>query len=128
MGTEEKPRWLNALGVLICVGGIMDVYGFLSFIWDPGYLLFNSSEALGWFNFYISLPVALLSFAVAYAFFRGRRWGWSLGMVCALVGLGICAINLLGRGSDPVVWAIIMVNALMIFYLARGSVRRYFRP
>lgn len=126
-GGREKPKGLIVLGILVCAGGLMDVYGFLSLLWDPGYILFYSIEALGWFNFYISLPVALLSFAVAYAFFTGRRWGWSLGMVCALVGLGVCAINLLGRGSDPVVWAIILVNALIIFYLARGSVRRYFR-
>ena len=104
----------------------MDIQNFLWTLLDTTTLFFFSNEMVGRFNFYVSLPVGLFSLGVAYGFFKGCSWGWSLGIVSAFLGILISLINLLGRSIDPVTLTIIIINALTIYYLTRPHVKRYF--
>jgi len=104
----------------------MDLQNFFWTLRDPTTLSFFSNEVVGRFNFYLSLPVGLFSLVVAYGFFKGCSWGWSLGFISSFVGILISLINLLGRSIDPVTVAIILINALTIYYLTRPHVKQYF--
>jgi hypothetical protein len=126
MSGRPKPRGINILALLICIGGVMDLQNFIWTLMDPTTLSFHSNEAVGWFNFYISLPVGLFSLVVAYGFFSGCRWGRSLGFVSSFLGILISLINLLGRSLDTVIIAIIIINAFTIYYLTRPHVKIYF--
>jgi hypothetical protein len=126
MAVENKPKGVNILAVLICIGGVMDIQNFLSVLIDPNNLSFYSNEMIGRFNFYISLPVGLLSLIVAYGFYKGYSWGWSLGLVTALLGITISLVNLFDRTTDPIVLTIILTNAFTIYYLTRPHMKKYF--
>ena len=126
MDVENKPKGINILAVLICVGGFMDIQNFFSVLIDPNNLSFYSNEMIGCFNFYISLPVGLLSLIVAYSFYKGYRWGWSFGLFTALLGITISLVNLFDRTTDPIVLTIILINAFTIYYLTRPHVKKYF--
>ena len=129
MSGRPKPRGINILALLISIGGVMDFYNFVWTLMDPTTLSFFSNEAVARLNFYISLPVGLFSLVVAYGFFYGCRWGLSLGFVSSFLGILISLINLLGRSIDLVIVAIIIINAVTIYYLSRPYVKKYFhRP
>ena len=124
---RPKPWGITILALLIGVGGVMDLQNFLWFFIDPSNLLFSSIEVLKWFNFYISLPVGILSLIVGYAFVRGLRWGRSLGIVSSLLGILINIINLIiSRTFSPIIIIITIINAVTIYYLRRPIMKKYF--
>jgi hypothetical protein len=127
MSGRPKPWGITILALLIGVGGVMDLQNFVWFFVDPTQLVFASIEALKWFNFYVSLPVALLSFIVGYTFVKGLRWGRSLGVVLSLTGILINTINLLvSRTFSPIIVIITSINVVTIYYLRRSAVKKYF--
>ena len=127
LNVRQKPKGINILGLLRCIGGVMDIQNFLWILINPNNLLFFTSEVFGWFNFLVSLPVGLFSFIVAYGFFKGFSWGWSLGFVSSFLGIIISLINLLDRLTDPIILTIIIINAFTVYYLTRPQVKKYFR-
>jgi len=127
MNGRQKPRGVNVLALLIGIGGVMDLQNFVWFFIDPTNLLFASIEALKWFNFYISLPVGVLSLIVGYMFIKGVGWGHSLGIVTSLLGIVINIINLtISRTFSPIIVIITIINAITIYYLQRSAVKKYF--
>lgn len=131
MGRETngrpKPWRINVLALLIDVGGVMDLQNFFWFFIDPTNLLFSSIDALKWFNFFISLPVGVLSLIVGYTFVKGLSWGRSLGVVASLLGIRINIINLsISRTFSPIIVVITLINAVTIYYLRRSAVKKYF--
>jgi len=124
---RPKPRGINVLALLIGVGGVMDLQNFFWFFIDPANLLFSSIEGLKWFNFYISLPVGMLSLLVGYAFIKGLSWGRFLGVVSSMLGILINIINLtMSRIFSPIIVIITLINAVTIYYLRRSAVKHYF--
>ena len=127
MNGRQKPWGINVLALLIGIGGVMDLQNFVWFFIDPTNLLFASIESLKWFNFYISLPVGLLSLIVSYTFFKGVGWGGSLGVLSALVGILINLINLtISRTFSIIIVGITMINTVTVYYLQRSDVKTYF--
>ena len=127
MISRPKPRGIPVLALLIGVGGVMDLQNFFWFFIDPANLLFSSIEVLKWFNFYVSLPVGLLSLLVVYTFIKGLSWGRFLGAVSSMLGILINVINLtVSRIFSPIIVLITLINAVTIYYLRRSAVKHYF--
>jgi hypothetical protein len=127
MKGRQKPQGINALALLIGLGGVMDLQNFFWFFIDPNNLLFSSIEALKWFNFYISLPIGALSLIVGYMFIKGVGWGRSLGMVTSLLGIIINIINLtISRTFSLIIAIITIINLTIIYYLRKSAVKKYF--
>jgi len=124
LNARQKPKGINVLALLISIGGVMDTRNFLSLLIDPRDL--TSASVISWFNFYILLPVGLFSLVVAYGFFKGHSWGWSLGIVSSFLGIIISIVNFLGLSIDPVTLTIIIINAFTVYYLTRPHVKKYF--
>ena len=124
---RQKPWSINVFALLIGIGGVMDLLNFIWFFTDPNNLLFSSIESLKWFNFYISLPVGVLSLLVGYMFIKGVSWGRSLGVVVSLLGILINIINLtFSRTFSLIVGIITLINAITIYYLRWSAVKMYF--
>lgn len=71
--------------------------------------------------------VCLSCAASAYGFFRGRRWGYRLGIGLLLVNLTGDLVNA-ALGIEPrAVWGLPVV-ALLIWYLASSRARSFFFP
>ena len=105
----------------------MDLQNFYWFFIDPTRLLFSSIEGLKWLNFMISLPVGVLSLLVGYAFVKGLRWGYTLGIGVLLVGILINVINLTISGTiSPIIVVITIINGVGIYYLQQANGKRHF--
>lgn len=65
----------------------MDLQNFLWTLMNPTNRSFFSNEVVGRFNFYISLPIGFFSLVVAYGFFKGCSWGWSLDFVSSFLDI-----------------------------------------
>ena len=127
MNGRQKPRGINILALLIGLGGVMDLPNFVCFFIDPANLLFASIEALKWFNFYISLPVGVLSLIVGYMFIKGVSWGRTLGIITSTSGIIINVINLtISRTFSIIVAIITIINVIIIYCLQRSAVKKYF--
>jgi hypothetical protein len=68
----------------------------------------------------IMLVIGILGFAVAYGYWNGRGWAWTLGMVITVISL------ILGLSSLPEGALGLIINALIIYYLTRPYVKRWF--
>jgi hypothetical protein len=61
-----------------------------------------------------------VSFAVAYSYLNGLGWAWGLGLVVAVIGI------VLGLPSLPGSIVSILLKVLIIYYLTRPHVKRFF--
>ena len=65
--------------------------------------------------------------ASAYGFFRGRRWGYRLGVALLLINLGGDVINA-ATGVEPRAIIGVPIVALILWYLSSKTARAYFCP
>lgn len=68
----------------------------------------------------IMIVIGIISFAVAYGYWNGSGWAWTLGLVVAVIGL------IMGLISLPSGIIGIIIDALIIYYLTRPHVKTYF--
>jgi multisubunit Na+/H+ antiporter MnhG subunit len=68
----------------------------------------------------IMLVIGILGFAVAYGYWNGRGWAWTLGMVITVISLILDLLSL-PEGALGLI-----INALIIYYLTRPYVKRWF--
>ena len=68
----------------------------------------------------IMLVIGILGFAVAYGYWNGRGWAWTLGMVITVIGLILSLLTI--RQSI----ISLIINGLIIYYLTRPYVERWF--
>ncbi len=90
----------------------------------------------------IILVVGVLGFAVAYGYWNGRGWAWTLGMMIAVPSLTFSLLTILSNivmlsyynvftswGSLLLIIqsiASLIINGLIIYYLTRPYVKRWF--
>ncbi|NYT12379.1 MAG: hypothetical protein GKC03_07520 [Methanomassiliicoccales archaeon] len=93
------------------------------FIADNAGIIFTSLGVL-------FLILAIVSFLLSYGFFKGRPWAWTLGIILGVLSIISSVINLLlywdiSNLSSTIIS--ILIAVLLIFYLTRPGVKRYFR-
>ena len=71
--------------------------------------------------------VCLACAASAYGFFRGKRWGYRLGIALLLVNLAGDLVNV-ALGIEPRAVFGVPIVALLIWYLSSTKVRAFFTP
>ena len=78
----------------------------------------------------VFLVFAVVSFLLSYGFFKGRPWAWTLGIILGVLSIISSLINLIlywdisNLGSSAIG---ILIAVLLILYLTRPGVKRYFR-
>ena len=137
-----RPLGVTLLGVLALLLGILYLIGAMGsflvlglplselegeipqFIIDNADIIFTTMGA-------ILLIFAVISFLLAYGFFKGRPWSWILGIVLGILSIISSVVNLLiYQTTSNLVSTIvtIIIVALFLFYLTRPSVKGFFRP
>ena len=119
---------LGAMGSFLVAGlpldELEDVIGYLpEFIIENASLLFNTLGA-------VLLAFALISFLLAYGFFKGRTWAWSMGIILSIVSIIIYILNFLIYGDVSNLGSSIigiLIAVFIIAYLTRPGVKRYFK-
>ena len=64
---------------------------------------------------------------LGYAFVKGLRWGYTLGIGVLLVGLLLNVINLtISRTVSPIIVVITIINGVGIYYLMQANGKQHF--
>jgi hypothetical protein len=71
--------------------------------------------------------VCLACGASAYGFYKGKRWGYRLGLVLLLVNVTGDLINAM-LGIEPRALLGVPIVALLLIYLRSSCVKAFFRP
>ncbi|HUV25266.1 MAG TPA: hypothetical protein VMW26_07540 [Methanomassiliicoccales archaeon] len=77
----------------------------------------------------VFLIFAVVSFLLSYGFFKGRPWAWTLGIILGVLSIISSVINLMiywdiSNLSSSIIS--ILIAVLLITYLTRPGVKRYF--
>ncbi len=137
MTAEPKVRPLGvlALSILDALEGAFFVALGVSFVasaqtWadtigsDPSLASLGSAELISGIQISAAFIMIIGAMVVinAYGLWKGKNWGWWMAMIFALMG---AASSLL---AFPIGLFSMAVEVLIIYYLARRSVRDYFQP
>jgi predicted membrane protein len=68
----------------------------------------------------VLLLIGLFSFVVAYGFWNGLGWAWTIGIILNILGV------LSNLASLPGGIFGLLLNGLILYYLTRPHVKRYF--
>lgn len=66
----------------------------------------------------IMILIGLIGFAVTYGYWNGFSWAWTLGLVITILALFISLVS--------TNWVGIIIEGLIIYYLTRPHVKRFF--
>ncbi len=78
----------------------------------------------------IVVVLATLHFMLAYGFWKGRKWGWKLGIIFPIVGIiGSIIIYIVSSELGILVSIIpsVIIGLIVVFYLTRPHVKAYFK-
>ena len=130
----ERPGGVTALAGLFALGVLTSGLSAISLLTPGGPLepmwrlnpraRAGFSHLGGWAPVLLSL-VCLACAACAYGFFRGRRWGYRLGVAGLLVNATADAFNAVS-GIEPRAAVGVPVVALVVGYLFSRRVRAFF--
>jgi lysylphosphatidylglycerol synthetase-like protein (DUF2156 family) len=102
---KHRPLGVTVIAILTIIGGIAFLgIGAVLFVFGIGVAL-------------IALGIAY--FVMAYGLWRGERWAWTITLILSVIGI-ILAIGNVGAIIH------IIINAVVIYYLYRPSVKAYF--
>lgn len=129
---RQRPTGVTVLAVLEILGGLLFfglgatllvVAGFIGIagLWPvrgmfPAFIGGLIASFVGG----IMVIVGILNFVIAYGYLNGRGWAWTLGLVFAVLGIIIGLISLPGGVIR------ILLDGLILYYLTRPRVKRFF--
>ena len=126
----RRPTGVSALAILMFLGGAVDIATaalllFLGAVTIPTLVLLPGIQLVGTLLLVFAifpLIFAMFSFVLGFGLWTGRSWAWTWTFISSIIGLVVSAAGLIvGFGLVGVV-----VYAIFIFYLTRGSVKSYF--
>lgn len=134
MPDSARPRGIAALSLFLAVGCLIALTSAVSLLlpgsfpepmWRLNPRARTAFATIGLWAPVLLIVVSAACGAAAWGLWRGRRWGHRLAV-------GVFAFNLLGDtanvvlGTEPRAIVGIPITALLLFYLLRPKVRRYF--
>jgi hypothetical protein len=133
---RHRPADVTILGVLFVIAGAftqlaalitLDAIPFVANV-NPN-VIGNSELALGAVLIPLGIEIlCIASFVVVYGLFTGRSWAWFVAVVLSTIGLVVNVISLVIANMFTITGALvgIAINAIILYYLSRRKVRRYF--
>jgi hypothetical protein len=134
MPDSARPHGVTGLSVFLALGCLIALTSAVSLLFPGSFLepmwRLNPRARTAFSFMGVWAPVLLIVVSAAcgtaaWGLWRGRRWGHRLAV-------GVFAFNLLGDtanvvlGTEPRAIVGIPITALLLFYLFRPKVRRYF--
>jgi hypothetical protein len=103
------------LGILlVLVGGLLGTVDLPAEV--PSFFTGAFAAAIG----LVLIFIGIISFVVAYGFWNGRGWGWTIGIVVNVIG----AITDLASLPSSILG--LFLSGIILYYLTRPHVKRYF--
>jgi branched-subunit amino acid transport protein len=117
IGRGEKPEGVAIIAVLEIVAAVFAIFAAIGFgiVANVGLgSFYNSVAGFGSGALILCAVVLLVS---AYGLWKGTKWGWWLGMIVAVLVIIFTFITIIG----------IVAGLLVLYYLTRKKVRKWFR-
>ena len=130
---KQRPTGVSILAVLQVLGGLaFFVLGVITLALVGSLLPLpqDVSEAAVFVVVVVSIiggimsVFGILGFVVAYGYWNGRGWAWTLGIVVTVIGLILSLLIIPQRLSYMIISLII--NGLIIYYLTSLDVKGWF--
>lgn len=126
----DRPLGVTILAVLNALGGIAMVLGGIVFALVGGIgasfaPVFGALGAL--FAAFLGLMMLLFGvvfLVVAYGFWQGQAWAWTLSLVLILLGILGGVLNLLQGEASGIMT--LLIDGFLLWYIARPGVQRWF--
>jgi len=113
-GAGLQPLIESALGLDLSQGGLMNL--------KPTQTL---APGLGIAFGAVLVPLAIVSFIVAYGLRKARRWAWTATLVLSITSIVWYAITIVIIPSNGGRTSGIIIGAVIIYYLYRPHVKAY---
>lgn len=132
---RDRPIGVTGLGLFFLFGTLASGLSVISLLTPQGPLeiiwRLNPRAQAAFSEMGIGAPILLAAVcaacaASAYGFFKGRRWGYRLGIALLLVNLAGNLINGV-LGIEPRAWIGVPIVGLLLWYLSSRRVREFFR-
>jgi uncharacterized membrane protein HdeD (DUF308 family) len=107
---KNRPLGVTIIAVLIAISGII-------FLASGAVLLL-----IGIGIIFLALGVAYL--VMAYGLWNGKRWAWTITLILSGIGIILGVISIAAGNIGSIVS--IIIQAVVIYYLYRPSVKVYF--
>jgi hypothetical protein len=127
LSVKERPVGVTILAILEIIVGLVSFFGGLGAVILGGVLggLIGGTGGVaaligGVVIGGILVIIGLVSFVIAYGFWKGSGWAWILGLIFAVIGL------IMGLISLPSGIITILMEALILYYLTRPHVKEFF--
>ena len=140
----ERPLGITILAILAIIGALFSIISLISYISFLGFM--DSLMPLFVTIFMILVMLVLLPFYVllAYGFWKGLRWSWFLAIILILIGIIVHIVTVaftFSMLSDSMLFGdfgffyittivrvvvFLVIYGLILFYLTRPYVKRYF--
>ena len=130
-GSVGRPAGITMLSILEALGGfvfllvgllmlaVAGLVGRPDFIFQLRPMLHGLIAGFIGIMGAIIIIIGLIDFAIAYGYWSGKGWAWTLGMISAVLGI------LLGLIALPGGIFRIMISCLVIYYLTRPHVKTF---
>ena len=124
----QRPTGVTIIAILDVLGGLFFcVIGGLLLLaaallgnviseYLPAYITGGVIGAIGGFM----MIIGVINFVIAYGFWNGRGWAWTLGAIFSVLSIIIGIISLPGGIPGIIIYAIVL------YYLTRPYVKRFF--
>ncbi len=75
----------------------------------------------------VLVPLAIVSFIVAYGLLKGKGWAWTVTLILSIISIVFNAISIAATAGANLGGIIsIIISAVIIYYLYRPHVKAYF--
>jgi len=119
-----RPLGVTILAILHIIGGILSLLSAVSTVamlsGILGYPFYGLFETIFVTITAVSAIVGILGFVIAYGFWNGKGWAWTMGIILAIIGIIFSVIYL------PMGIISIIIEAVVIYYLTRPHVKEFF--
>ena len=124
MAESERPLLVTVIAVLYLLLGLVLVAGGVSLFIGGEMVLEEELTWLAGAGGAVVAAAGLVAIVVSAGFFRGWRLWWYLGVILAVIGILFSIASALMGGYASV--AVLIVLAVMLWYLFRDNVKAFF--
>ena|ERR1044071_4755281 len=120
-----RPQGVTILAVLSAIGGVLGLLGSLALIGLGGVVgtdLGGMAMILG----LVTLVLSVLEIAFAYGAWTLKPWGWTLGIVVAVISLVSSLLVVVMGGSITGQIISIVIAGVILYYLMQPNIKAAF--